>query len=69
MAGRSTARARRGYRLQEPQYVERDFGHIKSDDLDLRPVFHRLEDRVKAHVLVCMLAGYLSWHLRKVWRR
>jgi hypothetical protein len=47
------------------KYVERDFRHIKSDDLDLRPVFHRLEDRVKAHVLICMLACYLTWHLRR----
>jgi len=45
--------------------VERDFRSIKVDDLDLRPVFHRLEDRVRAHVLVCMLAAYLTWHLRK----
>jgi hypothetical protein len=47
--------------------VERDFRHIKSDDLDLRPVFHRLEERVKAHVLICMLACYLVWHLRRAW--
>ena len=47
--------------------VERDFRHIKSDDLDLRPVFCRLEERVKAHVLICMLAGYLTWHLRQAW--
>jgi hypothetical protein len=47
------------------KYVERDFRHIKSDDLDLRPVFHRLEERVKAHVLICMLACYLTWHLRR----
>ena len=47
--------------------VERDFRAIKSDDLDLRPVFHRLEERVKAHVLICMLAAYLTWHLRKAW--
>jgi hypothetical protein len=47
--------------------VERDFRHIKSDDLDLRPVFHRLEERVKAHVLICMLASYLTWHLRQAW--
>jgi hypothetical protein len=47
--------------------VERDFRSIKSDDLDLRPVFHRLEERVKAHVLICMLAAYLTWHLRKAW--
>src|SRR5579863_2290013 len=49
------------------KYVERDFRHIKSDDLDLRPVFHRLEKRVKAHVLICMLAAYLTWHLRQAW--
>jgi hypothetical protein len=49
------------------KYVERDFRHIKSDDLDLRPVFHRLEERVKAHVLICMLACYLTWHLRQAW--
>jgi len=49
------------------RYAERDFRHIKSDDLDLRPVFHRLEERVKAHVLICMLACYLTWYLRKAW--
>ena len=49
------------------KYVERDFRQIKSDDLDLRPVFHRLEERVKAHVLICMLACYLTWHLRRAW--
>jgi hypothetical protein len=49
------------------KYVERDFRSIKSDDLDLRPVFHRLEERVKAHVLICMLACYLVWHLRRAW--
>ena len=49
------------------KYVERDFRSIKSDDLGLRPVFHRLEERVKAHVLICMLACYLTWHLRRAW--
>ena len=49
------------------KYVERDFRHIKADDLDLRPVFHRLEERVRAHVLICMLACYLTWHLRRAW--
>ena len=47
------------------KYVERDFRHIKSDDLDLRPVFHRLEERVRLDVLICMLACYLTWHLRQ----
>jgi len=49
------------------KYVERDFRSIKADDLDLRPVFHRLTRRVKAHVLICMLAAYLTWHLRRAW--
>ena len=49
------------------RHVDRDFRSIKSDDLDLRPVFHHLEGRVKAHVLICMLACYLTWHLRKAW--
>jgi len=47
--------------------VERDFRIIKVDDLDLRPIHHRLDDRVKAHVLICMLACYLVWHLRQAW--
>ena len=49
------------------KYVERDFRHLKADDLDLRPIYHRLEERVKAHVLICMLACYLVWHLRRAW--
>jgi hypothetical protein len=48
-------------------HIERDFRTIKVDDLDLRPIHHRLDDRVKAHVLICMLACYLVWHLRKAW--
>jgi hypothetical protein len=47
--------------------LERDFRSIKADDLDLRPIWHRLEDRVKAHVLICTLACYLTWHLRQAW--
>jgi hypothetical protein len=46
--------------------VESDF-KISKDDLDLRPIWHRLADRVKAHVLICMLACYLTWHLRHAW--
>ncbi len=45
--------------------VERDFRHIKVDDLSLRPIHHRLETRVRAHVFICMLAAYLVWHLRE----
>ncbi|WP_420847848.1 IS1634 family transposase [Mycobacterium riyadhense] len=48
-------------------HVERDFRNIKTDDLDLRPIHHRLDERVRAHVLICLLACYLIWHLRKAW--
>jgi hypothetical protein len=48
-------------------HVERDFRSMKADDLDLRPIHHHLEDRVRAHVLLCMLACYLIWHLRRTW--
>ena len=47
--------------------IERDFRSIKTDDLQVRPIRHRLEDRVKAHLLICMLARYLVWHLQKAW--
>jgi Transposase DDE domain len=47
--------------------VERDFRSIKTDDLDLRPIHHRLTERVEAHVLICLLACYLTWHLRQAW--
>ena len=47
------------------KYVERDFRIIKSDDLDLRPIHHYREKRVRAHVLICTLAAYLTWHLRE----
>src|ERR1019366_5392551 len=47
--------------------VERDFRSIKSIDLDLRPIYHWTEPRVRAHVLICMLAAYLVWHLRATW--
>lgn len=46
-------------------HVERDFRHIKVDDLSLRPIHHRLEQRVRSHVFICMLAAYLVWHLRE----
>jgi hypothetical protein len=47
--------------------VERDFRSLKTVDLDIRPIHHRLEDRVRGHVLICMLAAYLVWHLRQTW--
>jgi len=47
--------------------VERDFRSIKAIDLDLRPIHHWTETRVRAHVFICMLAAYLIWHLRQAW--
>jgi len=47
------------------KYVERDFKTIKIDDLDIRPIRHYLAGRVEAHLLIAMLAAYLTWHLRK----
>jgi hypothetical protein len=47
--------------------VERDFRSIKAIDLDLRPIHHYTETRVRAHVFICMLAAYLVWHLRQAW--
>jgi hypothetical protein len=44
--------------------VERDFRSIKSDDLDMRPIRHYQTDRVQAHIFLCMLTCYLTWHLR-----
>jgi transposase len=45
--------------------VERAFRCIKTVDLQVRPIYHWLEDRVRAHVFLCMLAYYLEWHLRQ----
>jgi hypothetical protein len=47
--------------------LERDWRNIKIDDLDLRPIHHYLTGRVEAHLLICMLAQYLVWHLRCAW--
>jgi Transposase DDE domain len=48
------------------KYVERDFRTIKIDDLDARPIRHYLAGRVEAHMLICMLAAYVTWHLREI---
>ena len=45
--------------------VERAFRSLKTVDLKVRPVFHRTAERVRAHVLLCMLAYYVEWHLRE----
>ncbi len=49
------------------EQVERAFKTFKGPELEIRPIHHHLEDRVRAHVFVCMLAYYLTWHLREAW--
>jgi len=48
--------------------VERAFRSIKTMDLNVRPIHHHLENRVRAHILVCMLAYYVQWHMFEAWR-
>ena len=48
--------------------VERAFRSLKTIDLKVRPIHHRLADRVRAHIFLCMLAYYVEWHLREAWR-
>ncbi len=48
--------------------VERAFRTFKSVDLKVRPIHHRLERRVRAHIFLCMLAYYVEWHMRDAWR-
>jgi hypothetical protein len=48
--------------------VERAFRSLKSDDLQVRPIHHHSENRVRAHLFLCMLAYYVKWHLSEAWR-
>jgi Transposase DDE domain len=48
--------------------VERAFRSMKTIDLHIRPIHHRLEGRVRAHIFLCMLAYYVEWHMREAWR-
>ena len=50
------------------EQAERAFGSLKGPDLQIRPIHHRLAERVRAHVLICMLAYYLTWHLKAAWK-
>ena len=47
--------------------VERAFRSLKTVDLKVRPIHHRLAERVRAHILLCMLAFYVEWHMRQAW--
>jgi hypothetical protein len=49
------------------EQAERAFKTFKGPELEIRPIHHYLEDRVRAHVFLCMLAYYLTWHLREAW--
>ena len=48
--------------------VERAFRSMKSIDLEVRPIYHRLENRVRAHLFLCMLSYYVKWHMMEAWR-
>jgi hypothetical protein len=48
--------------------VERAFRSLKTVDLKVRPIHHHLPERVRAHILLCMLTYYVEWHLREAWR-
>ena len=56
----------RSYKLLSQ--VERAFRSFKTVDLMVRPIRHRLEDRVRAHIFLCMLAYYVQWHMMEAWR-
>ncbi|MGH8857862.1 MAG: IS1634 family transposase, partial [Polaromonas sp.] len=49
-------------------HVERAFRSLKTIDLKVRPIHHRLENRVRSHIFLCMLAYYVQWHMREAWR-
>jgi hypothetical protein len=49
-------------------HVERAFRSLKTVDLKVRPIHHRLADRVRSHIFLCMLAYYVEWHMREAWR-
>lgn len=48
--------------------VERAFRSLKTIDLKIRPIHHRLTERVRAHIFLCTLAYYVEWHMREAWR-
>ena len=56
----------RSYKLLSQ--AERAFRSFKTVDLMVRPICHRLEDRVRAHIFLCMLAYYVQWHMMEAWR-
>ena len=61
----ATAEVVRSYK--QLAHAERAFRTLKSPELEIRPIRHRREDRVRAHAFLCLLAYYLEWHLRAAW--
>jgi Transposase DDE domain len=49
-------------------HVEAAFRSLKSDDPQIRPIYHHTEERVRAHLFLCMLAYYVKWHMVEAWR-
>lgn len=49
-------------------HVERAFRTMKGPDIRIRPIFHRTEDHVRAHIFLCLLAYYVEWHMRRAWK-
>jgi len=47
------------------RHVETAFRNLKTVRLEMRPVYHKTDDRIRAHVFICMLAYYLQWHMRQ----
>ena len=62
LSGEETVR-----RYKSLAVVERAFRSFKSVDLKVRPIHHWQPDRVRAHILLCMLAYYIEWHMRRAW--
>ncbi len=62
----SAADAVRNYKALSE--VERAFRSLKTLDLHVRPIHHRVADRVRSHIFLCMLAYYVEWHMREAWR-
>lgn len=62
----STGDVVRSYKNLEQ--VERAFRTFKGPELEIRPIHHHLAERVRAHVFLCMLAYYLTWHLKAAWK-
>ena len=62
----SAADTVRSYKLLSQ--VERAFRSFKTLDLEVRPIYHHLERRVRAHIFLCLLAYYVQWHMLEAWR-